>query len=194
MKNYKFRILISILTCVVFAISFKNTEKEPSTILWTNNYKLKWDDFQGKQDSLRKNIEEESMIKTRIEVTTKISKSSIEFQTPCYFEKANSWTINDSSLTLLNHEQLHFDITEIFARELRKKLSTIKFTSNQNLKNKVKELYHKINSASIEFQHKYDKETNHSKNKSQQLIWNERIQDILKNTSDYSSIKIVIKK
>lgn len=189
----KIRYKTFFLFLCIFIISFKSEIKKNSVIVWTSNYKLKWDDFQGIKDTLF-DINEESMIKTKIEVITKISKEKVEFQILSYFDKEKSWTINDSSLMLLNHEQLHFDITEIFARELRKKLSSIKFISNQNLKDKVKELYHKVNLASIEYQLKYDRETNHSKNKSQQLIWNERIKDILKNTNNYSSVKIIIPK
>ena len=189
----KIRYKTFFLFLCIFIISFKSEIKKTSVIVWTSNYKLKWDDFQGIKDTLI-DINEESMIKTKIEVITKISKEKVEFQILSYFDKEKSWTINDSSLMLLNHEQLHFDITEIFARELRKKLSSIKFISSQNLKDKVKELYHKVNLASIEYQLKYDRETNHSKNKSQQLIWNERIKDILKNTNNYSSVKIIIPK
>ena len=186
------RLIFSII-CVFLTCSFIEYGNESSKILWNQDYKLKWNDFQGSPDSLRTDSEE-SVTKTRIEVTTKISKNKIEFEVPCYFEKNKSWTVDDSSRLLLNHEQLHFDISEIYARVLRQKLLKIKYSSSKEIELEVKELYHEVFSASVNFQNKYDKETNHSKNKDKQLMWNERVKDILKSTYDYRTVLIVINK
>lgn len=176
---------------LLMVCSFNTNDSDPLKILWTSDYKLSWEDFQGDPDTIR--IEtEECVTKTRIEVTTKISESQIEFQVPCYFEKDKSWADGNVTDELLNHEQVHFDIAEIYARTLRRKLAEIEYISRNDLYAKINDLYHEVIAACVEFQMRYDKETNHSKNTTNQRIWNERVSGILDNTNDYKSIVVFI--
>ena len=48
-----------------------------------------------------------------------------------HFYPDKSWVIKEqSSEHILNHEQLHFDITELHARKFRKQLSTLKVSNS----------------------------------------------------------------
>lgn len=164
-----------------------------NTISWAPHSKLKWEDFQGVPDSLRTNAEQ-SATKTKIEVVTKITSTSFHYKVSCFFEKDKSWTVNDTSKTLLAHEQLHFDITEIYARSLRQKLMEMKSVPARDLEKEVRQLYNEILLACVQFQKKYDSETNHSKNIQNQKIWNDRIIEILDKTDDYSVTTIIVKR
>lgn len=181
------------LILILFLLSFSDIDNGPSNscILWTQDYKLKWDDFQGIPDSTR-TYHQQSATKTSIEVTTKIESRKIIYTVSCYFDKEKSWTINHTSKSILAHEQLHFDIAEIYARNLRKKLFELKKISNSDLEKKVKEIYHEIISTCIQYQLKYDDETNHSKDKKNQHIWNDRIKEILNQTNEYNSILVTV--
>jgi hypothetical protein len=185
------RALIPLLILVLLTSSFNEISDESSKILWSEDYKLKWHDFQGRPDDTRTS-EEESATKTRIEVNTKITKAQIEFFVPCYFEKDKSWAVKSTSPELLNHEQLHFDISEFFARKLRQKLFETKFATSYDIQLKVKEIYHEILLASIDFQNKYDKETNHSKNKDQQFMWNKKVKEMLIKMSNFKTVKVIV--
>ena len=87
---------------------------------------------------------------------------------------------------------MHFDIAEIYERNLRKKLFELKKISKSDIEKKVKEIYHEIITACIQYQLKYDDETNHSKDKKNQQIWNDRIKEILNQTNEYNSILVTV--
>jgi len=78
---------------------------------------------------------------------------------------------------VLSHEQLHFDITELFARKFRERLKTVK--NDTDIKKKVRKIFAEINRELNTFQNKYDRETNYSRNIPEQLLWNEKIAEAL---------------
>ena len=70
---------------------------------------------------------------------------------------------------MLNHEQLHFDIAELFARKLRKELEKPRFTTAS-----TEEIFSAVASFNMELdkmQKRYDNETNHYRNKKKQKKW-----------------------
>lgn len=79
---------------------------------------------------------------------------------------------------ILSHEQLHFDIAELYARKFRKQLSETQFSTD--IKAEVKELYQKVLKELYIYQNKYDRETNFSRDRKQQQYWNAMIADALK--------------
>ena len=54
-----------------------------------------------------------------------------------------------------------------------KRLEETKFT--KNVKAEIKEIYSEITAELNDFQNRYDEETNFSRNREQQLHWNEKI-------------------
>ena len=183
MKN-----LFLIIVCYCLFVH-ANDKGNNNTILWSENPQLKWNDFQGIPDPTGTSAEQ-SESKTEIVVVTKIVKSKYAFNVSCFFEKEKSWTLNDTSQALLGHEQLHFDISELYARDLRKKLKELKNVSNTGIEQKVKDLYHDVITACVAFQKKYDAETEHSRNKTNQLMWKNRVKELLANTAGFSSVNV----
>ncbi len=107
-------------------------------------------------------------------------KYVLDYMVNTYFYPNKSWyqpKICDE--VILSHEQLHFDISELFARKMRKIMDTTNFT--KNVKAEVKAIYLYINRELAEFQQLYDQETNYSRNVEQQLSWNQKIKDTLRN-------------
>ena len=94
---------------------------------------------------------------------------------------------------ILQHEQGHFDITELFARKLAKELKEYKFNPRK-YQDDVSKIYKKLMDEKEEYQNKYDKETDFSRNKEQQAEWLEKIKDELDELDEYanygSSIKV----
>ena len=99
----------------------------------------------------------------------------VNFKIDTYFYPNKSWYQPDlCDKVILSHEQLHFDISELYARKLRERLDAATFTP-KNVKSKVRAIYRKINEELSEYQNRYDAETNFSRDREQQTIWNEKI-------------------
>ncbi|MFM7727790.1 MAG: hypothetical protein ACKO7B_13880, partial [Flavobacteriales bacterium] len=107
--------------------SVPNASDYPSgdTIPWSHDYRLEWTDFKGKYDgmspfSAQSNCVYTLRTKPVFENDTMYLDEDIG---PCFTRKA-SWVREDALQdTLLMHEQLHFDLCELYARRFRQKLS-----------------------------------------------------------------------
>jgi hypothetical protein len=81
----------------------------------------------------------------------------IDFTTSgeAHFYPNKSWYLKDRRNTyILAHEQLHFDITELYARMFRAQLKGLVVT--QNVKDQMQRLHKAINEAVDETQKRYD--------------------------------------
>ena len=85
---------------------------------------------------------------------------------------------------------MHFDITELHARMLRKELSEVRITNN--LKRVIQQIHNRINMDMDKMQIIYDRETNHSLNKEAQERWQKDIAEALRAMADYASPKITV--
>ncbi|NQU34027.1 MAG: DUF922 domain-containing protein [Bacteroidetes bacterium] len=89
---------------------------------------------------------------------------------------------------VLKHEQLHFDICELYGRKLYKEIIILRNSGRLNNKH-INRLYTKIEKQYSDFQDKYDEETNHSINRKEQSKWNKRIKIELAQLSIYSDYR-----
>jgi hypothetical protein len=155
--------------------------KNDTLIYWEKNQKLQWRDFHGKvpQDCGKDKARSSLIINT-----TFINRENLlDAKVLCVFNKNNSW-VKDPSLSLLNHEQLHFDITELFARKIRKGISILRNTNqtnNEEYTKLVKVLLKEYNVFNVQ----YDEETAHSINKLKQIEWEYKIAKELEELKDY---------
>ena len=86
---------------------------------------------------------------------------------------------------ILSHEQGHFDIAEIFARKLYKKMSEYKF-NRRTYQKELNKIYQDILDEKEEIQNDYDRETNHSINKEKQAEWLKKLKRLLEEYEDYA--------
>ncbi len=148
--------------------------QEEESIEWTSDAKLTWRDFKGKPTNTRAAAITASGISYRFSTISNGKEIELDFEVSTFFYPNQSWyqpSLCDE--VILGHEQLHFDISELFARKMRKQLQTTRFT--KNVKAEVKAIYRKINKELSDFQNRYDDETNYSRNLEAQLEWNEEI-------------------
>jgi hypothetical protein len=82
---------------------------------------------------------------------------------------------------LLKHEQGHFDIMALGAREFHEKVVKLKGTDSDDLNKKIDNLKLSIGARADLADARYDSVTNHSINKAVQLIWNQKIETAKKN-------------
>ena len=168
-------------TLIISFFLFGTATNKPfaqDTIHWRPSYKLKWADYQGKPDSISKHMAITSYFLT---YNYSLTDTSFRFNVFCYFEKKTSWKKKNVDNLLLQHEQGHFDIGQLFARKLKKTFTSykpIRETIDKDLKN----IFDEINKERALMDSQYDKETNFSRNKENQRLWADKIKFLLCNT------------
>ncbi|MGB5667123.1 MAG: DUF922 domain-containing protein [Maribacter sp.] len=167
---------------LVFALItvFGFTEiQDYETIAWKATNKLTWDDFKGETpNNARAAATTASGISYQFSTKGTKDEMEMDFVVSTYFYPNKSWYQPKLCDTLiLNHEQLHFDISELYARKMRNRLASTTFT--QNVKAEVKKIYKGILEELNDFQNLYDDQTNFSRDLEQQLKWNNKIKAAL---------------
>lgn len=153
--------------------------QQEMVIPWSPEVRLTWDDFKGKPTSDDAAATTASGISYRFSSSTWGDEVEIEFVVTTHFYPDKSWYRPElCDADILRHEQLHFDIAEVFARKMRERLAAAKFT--KDVKAEVSKIYDEINLALYAFQNRYDNETNFSRHREKQLDWNRKIAAILK--------------
>jgi len=151
-------------------------------IYWSEDYKLTWGDFKGSPDYNTKRI---SALSSSGIVHSKGCKNGvINYEVLSYFEKGESWVKPEAYTDHhLRHEQLHFDITELYARKLRRALAKEKFKCGQEAN--FEQFVHQFILDWHEVQHRYDATSRHSIDKKVQAEWSDRIEIELLLLDDY---------
>ncbi len=167
---------ILIISFYCFFVSFQTiaqVQSNQDTIYWSPCYKLKWEDFKVTLDSSSE-FDAISSITIDYDITQQALGKISGLKIFCFFNKAKSQTKSNDS-ALLIHEQIHFNIAELFTRKLRKEFE-------ENFKNKntlslkeAESIYLEIKKGYDEMNIQYDKETDYSKNTIAQKKWNQKI-------------------
>jgi hypothetical protein len=177
--------LIKVLFSALFwtmLLSFHKASAQ-DTIYWQPDYKLTWEDFQGSPDTISKY---RAISNSGIKYHLSINEGSFSTKVSCYFIKTKSWARIKNSDILLAHEQGHFDIAELFARKLRKAFAGYKF-NHQTVSSDFNFLFNTNEFERDKVDALYDKETNLSQNRDQQLLWNKKIKTDLDSLKKYAS-------
>jgi hypothetical protein len=151
-------------------------------IAWNENQKLTWADYKGKPKS---GSDAAASTATFLGFEFNVGKNGFNYKITCTFSKTKSWGLHKTDY-ILTHEQGHFDIAEIFARKLNKKMSEYKFDKN-SFKEDLKEIYQSLMGEKDAFQNIYDKETNHSINKEKQAEWLKKIEGLLQEYKSFAA-------
>ena len=151
--------------------------------LWDPQKKLKWSDFRGRiPPDVIPAATTASGISYRYSANLRHHEVELDFEVSAFFYPNESWYRPEVCDDLiLSHEQLHFDIAELYARKMRFRLERTAFS--ENVKEEIRDIYQEILKELKEFQEKYDWETNFSRNREAQLRWNSRIAEALELTS-----------
>lgn len=115
------------------------------------------------------------------------------FYVEALFVKSKSY-ITKYSEYVLKHEQIHFNMCELYARKLRKKISETNFKKVKNFSDEIQKLYAKISDEHNKEQDKYDNDTEHGLNSAKQKIWEDDVNSRIKELDAYSSTEINIVK
>lgn len=110
-----------------------------------------------------------------------------------FLDVSESWVVqNAQTTTLLRHEQGIFDLTELYARKMRK--AGVEFIKQQGaninfdaLLAEVRNIYRELNNELFQEQKIYNAETCNGTNKEQQILWEEKIKTELKKLESFAS-------
>lgn len=162
-----------IITLCLFFSTLNPLNLEEEKISWNEEYKLTWSDFKATQQSINGSVASTSSgIAYAVTYTYDASKNIVDYSTQvsCNFYPYKSWyNKKDSSAYILKHEQTHFDISELFARKLKKQFSEI--NEKKNIDKKLTKIFYKVEEERQKTQIEFDNETNHSINKIQEKEW-----------------------
>jgi len=175
--------LFGFIVLVVSWGLFASVDSDSDIIYWDGIDKLSWADFEADPDMSKDAFY--ALTSSGIIDYKGCKDGIITYKFRAYFEKDESWVKQEAITDYhLAHEQLHFDITELYARKLRKLLSNLEFKCGQEKD------FERFVSATLENwyneQRNYDIMTRHSLNKEQQREWQYRIKMELSLLDNYA--------
>ncbi len=158
------------------------------TMSWRHGYRLQWSDFEGAPERLN-NVVAVTASGISFSFSSKTSETKLldyNFTVKADFYPQESWCLKDRvTANILNHERLHFDITELYARKFRQRIKNTTFTLN--ISRQMEQLHDAINEELEIMQNAYDAETKHSQNIEKQKEWQAKIILQLNNLAYYGS-------
>ncbi len=184
-----------IVICLILVHTFLSAQK-PVVIEYARIDDFKWELFEGrinKQHLHEMGHNTGAVTVSSLSYTTlQTSPTHATVSITARFHPEESWTRYPNlknEKEALKHEKGHLEITEIYARRIRKVVSRTGFKSH-SFKDELRDLFRNIAEQHRNEQIKYDKETNHSINVENQLKWNAWIDEQLSSLSDYTAIDI----
>ncbi|SHF70265.1 hypothetical protein [Chryseobacterium vrystaatense] len=189
-------IYFTVFSCTALLLSFKYQKED--LILWESKRPLKIEDF---------NIAKKDTIKIANTIKFKGAESKLIYKyeflpstlTPpqvgvkVFFDKHESWMLVRDGSTL-EHEQIHFNIHEIFARKMRKSIDSLYDLNIRSLDiymNKINDWTQKSRNYSQLFDKEIDDKIIFSNGKflthknPRQKIWNTKVEKELKELEKY---------
>ncbi|MAO11655.1 MAG: DUF922 domain-containing protein [Flavobacteriaceae bacterium] len=165
---------------LIFTLSFFVSGENKEKIAWNETRQLTWDDFRGSPPSSANFVAStNSGISFSFSYSEKNGNRTMEHDVTCNFYPDQSWfKPGKVSEYILKHEQTHFDISELHARILRKRIAETTFS--KNVKKEIGALYHTTEQERQDVQNQYDLETDHSKNIEEEYRWRQKIAKQLK--------------
>ena len=178
------------IATVFFALALCASSLAQSPIEWESNDQLVWSNFKGRPNKMS---QYHALTNSGISFETTYENGVMKLLVTCSFNPMQSWVKPDKkSDELLKHEQIHFDITEVHARKLRKALAEHPWKQT-TLEKDLNKLFDKYLKMQDEMQHQYDEDTDHSNNADRQVVWNKRIEEELKRLEKWSEPSIELK-
>ena len=161
------------------AIVHAATLDDDSRIEWSANHRLTWNDFQATPPYNKRWTSNIAAITSSvIQYRYSCENGYLEYDIKSIFLPDESW-VKDNARTddYLTHEQLHFDITELFARKLRNRLlgKSFKCDEVQRFEDEIKVSLDEW----LKVQKTYDFETSYSLDLPEQRKWNDYVERLL---------------
>lgn len=150
-------------------------------LAWNASRKLSWSDYKAAPNP---GSDAAATTTTYLSIDYHISGNNFSYTIKSWFSRTLSWGRHKTSY-ILSHEQGHFDIAEIYARKLHRRMSEYRFDKDSYRK-ELKRVYDEVTGEKAGLQEQYDRETQHSINKEKQAEWEKKIRSMLEELKDYA--------
>jgi hypothetical protein len=101
--------------------------------------------------------------------------------------REDCWVVKDQkSADLLSHEQGHYDLTGLLARDSGNEILAVRASSRDELQARVSTIVKKYQERAETWTKRYDSETDHSRNRDAQKRWDDQIHDAMKDGTPFS--------
>jgi hypothetical protein len=167
--------------------SFTNNPEANQVIVWSEYRPLTWEDFQGKRSD---DAAGDAGTVVQIKAKPYMVKDEVKYDVSAVFVVNKSWADAQTN-ELLAHEQLHFDIAELYARKIRKVIAALSEVGEDDVKvynRAIQKLLRESNEVDIQ----YDLETLHGAMLKRQAEWNKEIKGELKALEKFKKHRQVI--
>lgn len=177
---YMHRLLFILL--LLFVSLSAPAQQSAHFLYWEEGKQLNWQHFKGRPDTDDHVHAAVTFAGIDLQVEHINLLGEITFKARAVFDQQLSWAYEDrQSPAILQHEQLHFDIAEVYARKLERKLNSLKIRKSQ--KAGASKLLQRYTRAQLASQARYDAETVHGLNHKKQKAWQELVDRELLNPS-----------
>ncbi|MBN2820072.1 MAG: hypothetical protein JXP36_13935 [Bacteroidales bacterium] len=183
------KFLILIIPFLLLIQSVNNDPGKNILMKWDQNEKLEWNDFMGvPSDTIYvTNSHFVACAVSCIELKYRysISNNEVDFVINNYFNRQKSFTCDTLSQQLLEHEQCHFDLHEVYARKIRRQVKILKNDGVIKIAKYI-EIYKDLNIELDSINNLFDSETFYGNKETKQKEWYMRIKNQLVELSEYS--------
>lgn len=142
---------------------------------WKDHARLSWEDFKGPVSTSHDESAAATCCSIGFKTTAPVDggKPGLVVYNTFYVNK--SWVREDAHLqSILDHEQGHFDLCEIYTRKLRERMSTLDLSS-PGIKQQMMDIYAQVSNEYEARQQAYELETTHGTNFAEQRKWQQAI-------------------
>lgn len=162
------------LTLLIGATLLLSADEPQQMIFHDNDYKLKWKDFQGKEEEGLESFDAVSYVGFTFAYKGTPRQDSLRIVVEAFFNKSRSWTDGDTTAKTLQHEQIHFDIAELYTRKLKQQI-TLATITYKNYQQVLKQLEGDLRTQMNLADSVYDASTDNGRNLTEQEVWNKNM-------------------
>lgn len=160
--------------------------QQDRSMTWSDDLQLQWEDFNG-TPTRGTTVVAVTASGLSFGFSTKMTETQLVDYTAfvdAHFYPDKSWYVKErANSVILDHERLHFDITELHARKFKQRIAQTKFDLSIN--SQMERIHNSITDELRQMQQKYDTETDHSQNVDKQKEWQKFIKVQLDKLSYY---------
>lgn len=160
--------------------------KAEGSLVWST-HRLSWKDFRGKP---RLGTSTAAQTSSGVTYLVECHGERFGFAVLATFAPVESWVRPDipsnrsANTRTLRHEQTHFDITEIFARKLRRAFEDARDFCPDHPRD-ARKLFDRLSRESQDIQDRYDRETAHGMSFDAQTRWSRSVEAGLDSLAKY---------
>lgn len=187
-KSFQNYIIIALLMLV---LNLNGQGLTTNEILWQPMQLLDYSDFMGKPQ----NGSEVAMTSSGFYFNYQYNGNDyLTLELYATFDKSKSWFKPEGKVPeVLAHEQCHFDITELYVRQLRQQIAAYHFKKKSDFEKPLTKMYNDCNKKCSQTQRDYDQQTRHGIDTEKQLEWQQKIAKELDALKEFMQEKMDIK-